>query len=78
MCIILIFWGVLELDASAIYVGRPLWRFMPSLKGSPKCDFIAKAYAQVVVTKGVFTLSVRDFSVDSPNTMLIIWDLHLP
>ncbi len=31
---------------------------------------------QVVLTKGVFTLGVRDFSVDSPNTMLIIWDLH--
>ncbi len=27
--------------------------------------------------KGAFTLGVRDSRVDSPNTMLAIWDLNL-
>jgi hypothetical protein len=29
------------------------------------------------IHKGVFTLGVRDFNVESPNTMLVIHDLHL-
>jgi hypothetical protein len=27
--------------------------------------------------KGVFTAGVRDSSVESPNIMLVIWDLNL-
>jgi hypothetical protein len=30
------------------------------------------------VCKGAFTLGVRDLSVESPNTMLVIYNLHLP
>jgi len=29
------------------------------------------------VCKGAFTLGVRDLNVESPNTMLVIYNLHL-